>query len=265
MAPYRLIDTCCNLSHPSFANRERRIIERAQAVGVDTLITPASSLADAVQIVGLAEQHPEVHVAVGVHPHCAKTWQTNTYNALKQLAEHDKVVAIGETGLDYHRNYSSKQQQRLAFEQQIQLAIETNKPLLMHQRSAHQDFVRLLKPYRQQIKGGVVHCFTDQQPALTDYLDLDLHIGLTGWFCDERRGQHLRTLIKAIPLKRLMLETDAPYLRPRHIAKAQKGEPHNEPALLTYIATDMAACLGLPVATLAAATTQTSRYFYRLA
>lgn len=258
------IDTCCNLSHPDFHQRERHIIERALAAGVVNIIAPASCVADSYKTIALADEHQEVYATAGVHPHLARRWDEHSYTALKNLVQHKKLVAIGETGLDYCRNYSPAEQQIIAFEQQIQLAIDSKLPLLMHQRDAHDDFIRLLRARRTQLQAAVVHCFTGQRRELFDYLDLDLHIGITGWFCDERRGSHLHVLIKDIPKDKLMLETDAPYLRPRHLKKARRGEVSNEPALLPHIAEEVATCLQLPLEQLAQETTATAQNFYGL-
>ena len=155
----RLIDTCCNLSHSDFQKRERYIIERSLAAGVSTMIVPSSSVQEAKELVALAARHPEVYAAVGVHPHCAQEWGHDSYDTLAHLAQCDKVVAIGEAGLDYCRNYSPPDMQRLAFERQIELAVATGLPLLMHQRDAHDDFISLLKPWRSKLRCAVIHCF----------------------------------------------------------------------------------------------------------
>lgn len=260
----RYIDSCCNLTHPDFQQREQHVIQRGLAAGVINLIVPASSVEDGKKAVALADQYQQVYATVGVHPHLAKEWDENSYATLKNMAQHEKVVAIGETGLDYCRNYSPAEQQRFVFEQQINLAAECGLPLLMHQRDAHHDFMKLLKPRRTKIKRAVVHCFTGRRQALLDYLKLDLHLGMTGWFCDERRGKHLRTLIKDVPRNKLMLETDAPYLRPRHLKKPAHGEANNEPALLPHIAEDIAVCLQVTVQQLARETTLTAQKFYGL-
>ena len=260
----QFIDTCCNLSHPDLQSREHHIIRRALAAGVVQLIAPGSSVEDSRQTLALADKHQMVYASVGIHPHTAKEWNKDSYGQLKSLLRHKKPVAIGECGLDYCRNYSPPERQRTVFERQIQLAAESGLPLLMHQRDAHNDFIKLLKPWRAKLKRAVVHCFTGQRRELFDYLDLDLHIGITGWFCDERRGKHLRALVKDIPANRLLLETDAPYLRPRHIKRPLPGEADNEPALLPHIAEDIAGCLRVPLAQLARQTTSTARRFYGL-
>src|SRR6185312_13744644 len=118
--------------------------------------------------------------------------------------------AVGQTGLDYNRNYSPRDVQLAVFERQLAIAAELGKPLFLHQRDAHADFVALLRRWRDKVPAAVVHCFTDSREALADYLALDCHVGITGWICDERRGSHLRELVREIPADRLMIETDAP-------------------------------------------------------
>jgi TatD DNase family protein len=146
-------------------------------------------------------------------------------------------VAIGETGLDYFRDISPREAQIFSFEQHIKLAIETQAPLFLHQRDAHKDFYPIIKQHRDQISNLVVHCFTDTKEALFDYLDLDCHIGITGWVCDERRGLHLRELVKNIPQHRLMIETDSPYLIPRDLKlKTRRNEPKYLPHIAQVIA-----------------------------
>ena len=134
----------------------------------------------------------------------------------RALLREPDVRAAGETGLDYHRDYSPREAQRFAFERQLALGIEAGKPLFPHQRDTHEEVVAIVRAVRDRIGRAVVHCFTGDRRELHDYLDLDLHIGITGWICDERRGLHLRELVRDIPAGRLMIETDAPYLLPRN-------------------------------------------------
>ena len=165
----------------------------------------------------------------------ARNWQAGTRKQLRELADSDRVKAIGEAGLDYNRNYSSHEQQIPAFKQQIELAVELQKPLFLHERDAHIDFLKILTDYKNDLGPTVVHCFTGDQQALENYLRMDLYIGITGWICDERRGAHLHELVGIIPRDRLLIETDAPYLFPRTIRPRPK-KLRNEPAHLPHIA-----------------------------
>lgn len=256
------IDSCFNATHKAFAKNLDKTIAEADAVGVKRMIVPGSSLNDSRAATALAVVFPDhLRAAVGVHPHLAEEWNEAAPVQLKELTTHPMAIAIGETGLDYYRNHSRPERQRLAFEQQIELAIQTGLPIFMHQRNAHEDFLALLVPHKDRLSRGLLHCFTGDKKELFDYLDLDLHIGITGWICDERRGLHLKHIIQHVPLNRLMLETDAPYLLPRTLKSKPSGR-RNEPAFLIHIAGEIAACLKLDLAELAAQTTaNTVRFF----
>jgi TatD DNase family protein len=173
------------------------------------------------------------------------------------------VVAIGECGLDYNRNFSPPDVQRRWFESQVQLACELDMPLFLHERDATSDQVEILKHYRNDFPAAVIHCFTGDADALRAYLDLDLHIGITGWICDERRGHHLHELVKDITLNRLMIETDAPYLMPRTIKPRPKTR-RNEPMNLPHVLATIAKCLGKTESEIAAATSATATVFFGL-
>ena len=259
-----LVDIGANLTHESFRHDLEAVLERAAAAGVVQMIVTGASAQGAQDALALATRHPGVLFATaGVHPHHAADYTGDTDTLLRELARAVQVVAVGETGLDYHRDYSPRAAQLFAFERQLEIALDTGKPLFLHQRDAHDDLFAMLKPIRDKLADVVVHCFTDERRALFDYLDLDLHVGITGWICDERRGTHLRELVKEIPATRLMLETDAPYLLPRTLKPAP---PHrrNEPAFLPHIAEEVARDRGETVAITAANTTATSRAFFGL-
>ena len=157
-----------------------------------------------------------------------------TIKLLKNLLTHVNVKAVGECGLDYYRNYSSKKSQKIAFEGQIKLAIESKKPIFLHQRDAHNDFLKILSPFANKLNGGVAHCFTGDKDILKEYLDLGLHVGITGWICDDRRNADLQEAICKIPLDRLLIETDSPYLLPRTI-KPKPSSRRNVPSNLHRI------------------------------
>lgn len=260
----QLVDICANLTHKSFHHDRGEVLRKARQAGLTAMIVPGSSIPDSNEALALAARHPGMlHAAVGVHPHHARGWNRDSRRLLRDLAMHEKAVAIGEAGLDYNRDLSPRADQRLAFERQIQLAAETGLPLLMHQRDAHDDFMALLKPHRDSITRGVVHCFTGDQRMLEDYLALDLHIGITGWICDERRGRHLCGLIPAIPPDRLLLETDAPYLVPRSLRPAPKAR-RNEPCFLAHIAHRIAECAGTDAAAIGGLGSANAKRFFGL-
>ena len=259
-----LIDIGCNLTHDSFDLDRRAVIEAAREAGVVQMIITGASAEGSQKALELASEWPQqLFATAGVHPHRASQYDKETDNLLRKLAEEASVVAIGETGLDYFRDFSPRNEQRSSFEHQIQIAIETGLPFFLHQRDAHEDFVAILGQYRDQLSEVVVHCFTGSQTELHEYLDMDCHIGITGWICDERRGTHMKAFMKDIPSDRLMIETDAPYLKPRNLRPKIKSH-RNEPRLLPWILGTLAACRDEHPETLAIATTHNARKFFRL-
>lgn len=229
------IDIGANLTHESFDGDRDAVIARARAAGVAQILVTGASLAGSEAAVQLARAHPNVlYATAGVHPHYASQLQAQDLPALRALQSHPEVVAIGECGLDYHRNFSPREAQLRAFEWQLQIAAECGKPVFLHQRDAHPDFMAVLRNHRPALGAAVAHCFTGTAGELEDYLALGLSIGITGWFSDERRGAHLAALVARIPERRLLLETDAPYLLPRDLRPRPKSR-RNEPMYLPHI------------------------------
>ena len=218
-----LIDIGVNLTSTSFDNDRDDVVQRALDAGVKAMILTGTSMEESKQALIYAKTYPFCFSTAGVHPHDAKDFLESDYLDLKLLAGEKKVVAIGETGLDFNRDFSPRDVQESVFERQIELSIETEMPLFCHERDASTRFAEMVKAYRDDIKELVIHCFTADKKALYSYLDLDLHIGITGWVCDERRGTHLHPLLSDIPSNRLMIETDAPYLLPRTLGKKPKN------------------------------------------
>lgn len=256
-----LVDIGANLTHDSFDADRAEVIARARAAGVGRLVVTGSDTAHSRKAVELCTEYPGLYATAGVHPHHAKDCNTSTPAELHGLLGYSSVVAVGECGLDYFRNFSPPDVQRSVFEMQLQLAEQCGKPVFLHQRDAHDDFIRILGQHRPRLSRAVVHCFTGDAAELKDYLTLDCHIGITGWICDERRGLHLRECVGLIPADRIMLETDAPYLIPRDL----KPRPHrNEPMYLSHIAAVVAACLHKPVSQLIDETTRNAEAFFAL-
>jgi TatD DNase family protein len=259
-----LIDIGANLTHESFRQDFDEVLDRATAHGVGRMIITGASREGSEHALTLARASGgRLFATAGVHPHHAVEYDDATDALLRQLAQAPEVKAVGETGLDYHRNYSPRDVQRTVFERQLCIAAEFGMPLFLHQRDAHDDFVALLRRYRDRVPAAVVHCFTDTGEALDDYLALDCHIGITGWICDERRGAHLRELVKRIPADRLMLETDAPYLLPRTL-KPMPKDRRNEPMYLAHIRDEVARDRGETADALTASTTRTAEAFFGL-
>jgi TatD DNase family protein len=259
-----LIDIGTNLGHESFAHDLDAVLERARLAGVARMIVTGASREGSPRALELAQAHPGVlHATAGVHPHHATEYTDEADAAMRALHRHAEVVAVGECGLDYFRDLSPRPAQRRAFERQLQIAVDTGKPLFLHQRDAHADFVAMMKNFEGRLGPAVVHCFTGTREELFECLDHDWHIGITGWLCDERRGLHLRELVKHIPANRLMIETDAPYLLPRTV-KPAPAHRRNEPMYLAHIVEELARDRGENVEVTAAATVTTSREFFRL-
>ncbi len=264
MKNINLIDIGCNLTHDSFDADRSAVIEAALAHGVGHMVVTGATEKGSIEASKLASQWPEVLTATaGVHPHHAADFTHDTETVLAELHREPHVVAVGECGLDYFRDFSPRPAQHKAFERQLELAVACQKPVFLHQRDAHDDFMAILKDYRPSLSQAVVHCFTDTREAMLDYLALDCHIGITGWICDERRGHHLKDFVSEIPADRLMIETDAPYLKPRDLRPKVKSH-RNEPQWLPWIAQTVATCRGVSLDQLATETTATAKAFFNL-
>ncbi|MDE1923647.1 MAG: TatD family hydrolase [Gammaproteobacteria bacterium] len=259
---FALIDIGSNLTHESFASDLDAVIARASAAGVVQQVVTGADLAGSRRAALLAALHPRtLFGTAGVHPHHAAGFAACRTEDFLELLARPEVVAVGECGLDYHRDLSPRTAQRTAFVAQLELAVLTRKPVFLHQRDAHEDFSAILADYAPRLAGGVAHCFTGGPPELERYLALGLAIGVTGWVCDERRGAALREAVPLIPADRLMLETDAPYLLPRDLA-AKPASRRNEPAMLVHIARVVAAMRAQSPEELAAATTRNARRLF---
>ena len=261
---HSLIDIGANLSHTSFANDLEAVLARAQAQGVRQIIVTGASNEGSVAAMQLAQAHPGLlYATAGVHPHHASEYDAFTEELLADLLSNEVVKAGGECGLDYNRNFSPADAQQFAFERQLILAIQAKKPVFLHQRDAHQDFLAILKVHRAQLCNAVVHCFTNTRQALNDYLALDCYIGITGWICDERRGAHLVEAVRDIPDDRLMLETDAPYLLPRSIKPTPKDR-RNAPEFLPVVLAAVAQARGQESSHVARISSENARRFFAL-
>jgi TatD DNase family protein len=260
----KLIDIGANLTHDSFDPDRDEVLQRAHDAGVVQLVITGASREHSPKALALARQHPgRLFATAGVHPHHASEYTAECDAEMRALLMHPEVVAVGECGLDYFRDFSPRPAQRRAFEMQLQTAADTGKPLFLHQRDAHADFMALMRNFDGKLGPSVVHCFTGSREELFDCLDQDWHIGITGWLCDERRGQHLRELVKHIPANRLMIETDAPYLLPRTVTP-RPSHRRNEPMYLAHIVEELARDRGEEVTVTAANATATARAFFGL-
>ena len=259
----QLVDIGANLTHPAFHADLDGVLDRARRAGVPQLVATGTSVQESTAALALAKSREGVYCTAGVHPHHARECDATTIPALRVLARQPKVVAIGECGLDFNRNYSPHPDQEKWFAAQVELACELGKPLFLHSRDAKEKFIHVLKQFKD-VSRAVAHCFTGEQAELRAYLDLGLYIGITGWICDERRGRHLLELVKDIPADRLMLETDSPYLTPRDLHPQPKAR-RNEPAHLPHILRAVARALGKPPERVAEETARNARAFFGLA
>jgi TatD DNase family protein len=263
----QLIDIGVNLTNPSFADQRQAVLDRAYAAGVCQLLVTGTSVEGSEQALHLCEELDEggqrLFSTAGIHPHSASDWNGDSEQQLRALLRQDRVRAVGECGLDFNRDFSPRPQQEKVFEAHLALAVELQMPMFLHERDANQRFLDILREYRDRLPAAVVHCFTGEQRALYSYLDLDLHIGITGWICDERRGGHLHPLVRDIPRGRLMLESDAPYLLPRTLRPKPKNG-RNEPAYLPEVLREVALHRDETVEDLALHSTLTARQFFSL-
>lgn len=258
-----LVDIGLNLSSDRFDRDRDAVIARALEAGVGRFVLTGTSVAESEAVVRLAHaQAPHCLATVGVHPHAAAQLDEAGMERLRTLLREPGVVAVGETGLDFNRMFSPPEAQERAFLWQIGLAGETGLPLFLHERDASERQLAILRATRDSWCGGVLHCFTGSREALFAYLDLGLHIGITGWVCDERRGQVLAALVKEIPADRLLLETDAPWLLPRDLPLKPKDR-RNEPAFLPHIAAVVARLRGEDVEELVASTSENAKRLFR--
>ena len=231
------IDIGVNLTDDSFRADLSDVLKRAVKVGVGEMIVTGTDVERSRAAIELCQKYPHhLYATAGVHPHHADEYTSDTGRQLAELSYKECVLALGECGLDYNRNFSTQENQRAAFDAQLKLAVEIKKPVFLHQRDAHDDFVAMLGNVRSELSNAVAHCFTGTAAEVNDYLELDMYIGITGWICDERRGQDLQQAIKDIPLDRIMLETDSPYLLPRDLAEKPVKSRRNEPCYLPHIA-----------------------------
>ena len=259
-----LTDIGLNLTHNSFDTDRDEVIARAEAAGVDRFIITGTTVTHSARALELAQSQPgKFFATAGIHPHHAKDFDQHSSAALGTLLKNPEVVAVGECGLDFFRDFSPRDAQEKTFAAHLELAVETGLPVFLHQRDAHDRFVNMLGPVREQLTGGVAHCFTGNLDELRPLLDLDLYIGITGWLCDERRGASLLAAVTEIPLNRLLIETDAPYLLPRDLPEKPRTR-RNEPSFLPHILSRVAAARNESVERVAEATRQNTERLFRL-
>ena len=257
-----LIDIGANLTDASFSQDIESVINRAQKNNISHIIVTGTSVHETRLALDLGSQYPNyLSATAGIHPHAVDATSASWFEDLTLLARDSKVVALGEMGLDYYRNYTSRYKQQEVFDKQLELAKEIELPVFIHDRDSGNDVLDSLRKHRP--KSCVVHCFTGSEKLLDAYLAEGYYIGITGWVCDERRGKELSLLIQRIPLSRLMIETDSPYLIPRTIEPRPKNR-RNEPAYLQYIAQKVAQCYDVSVEEVTRRTSDNAMRFFSL-
>lgn len=255
-------DIGVNLASKQFANDWQHVAHAAKVNGVDTLIITGTRIAESRQALSMADVLQQ-YATVGVHPHHAAGWNEERTQEVTALASHGRAVAIGECGLDFDRNYAKPEEQEIAFSAQLQIAAALNKPVFLHCRDAHDRFLEILAPWLPALPGAVLHCFTGTKTELEACLSAGLFIGITGWVCDERRGNELREIVPRIPLTRILLETDAPYLLPRDLNPRPLSR-RNEPRYLPHIGQTVASLMGVTATHLAQASSENAKYLFWL-
>jgi TatD DNase family protein len=259
-----LIDIGANLTHDSFDRDRDAVIARAAEAGVRRMIVTGASQEGSQQAAVIAANNPGVLFATaGVHPHHAADYNESTDALIRELSQLEHVVAVGECGLDYFRNFSPVEAQQIAFAAQLEIAAATAKPVFLHQRDAHDDFIAILREHGAGISGGVAHCFTAGPQEMYEYIEMGFYIGITGWICDERRGHSLREAVRELRLDRVLLETDAPYLVPRDLPGKMYGR-RNEPEVLPHILKTLAEYMECDETELAAAATRNTEQLFGL-
>ena len=260
-----LIDIGVNLTGSSFKKDLPEVIQRAEDAGVRQMVVTGTNIEHSRTAVELDDEYSGVlYSTAGVHPHHAKDCNDQTLITLSELAQHPSVVAIGECGLDFNRNFSPAQDQLKWFEAQLELAADHQLPVFLHQRDAHDDFLKIMQYWRPKLVGAVAHCFTGSTDEALAYIDLDMYIGVTGWICDERRGGSLQQAVQHIPANRIMLETDAPYLLPRDL-EPKPRDKRNEPMYLPHVCQAVARYREESLDHLAQVTTENAQRFFKLA
>jgi TatD DNase family protein len=253
-----LIDSHAHIQGKEYAGEMEAVIARAREAGVEKIIAVggAGDMSSNTEAIALAKTFPDIYATVGMHPHDAKDVGADELKKLKELVAYPKVVAVGETGLDYFYDHSPREVQRRVFGQFIQLARETDLPVVVHERDAAQDVADLLRTEGAGKLRGVIHCFTGNYEAACAYLDLGFYISFTG-IITFKNADPLREVVRKVPLERIFVETDSPYLTP----VPHRGK-RNEPAYVRYVAETVARVKGLSLEDVAHVTTQYVRQLF---
>lgn len=254
-----LTDTHCHLNHPDFVGDLPEVLRRAEEAGVEQIICVGYDLETSALAVRLAREVRPIRAAVGIHPHDAAGFTPQAEVHLRELAsDRDRVVAVGETGLDYYRNLSPREAQQEAYRRHIELARELELPLIVHSRDAQDDVLAILREHGLPARGAVMHCLPADSDFARRAVELGCHVGIAGPITFRSAGS-LREIAGELPMERILLETDAPYLAP-HPHRGQR----NEPSYLPLVAAGLAEARGVAPSEIAAATTSNARKLFGL-
>lgn len=253
-----LIDTHCHLDFDRFNEDREAVVERAAAAGVERIIIPALDLDNCPAVLALTDQFNQLSAAVGVHPNSTADWQDNWIDLIRSFAQHQKVLAIGEIGLDYYWDRSPKPVQHRALSMQLALAAELDLPVIIHNRESDEDVLCLLaeSPLNGRSNPGVLHSFSTGWKTAEKALEMGYYLGFTGPVT-YKKADGLREVVARVPLDRVLVETDAPFLAPQ-----QRRGQRNEPAYVAYVAEKIAEVRGMSTAEIARQTTENARRLF---
>jgi TatD DNase family protein len=255
-----LIDSHAHIQGKEYAGEAEAVIERARAAGVEKIIAVggAGDMSSNTEAVALADSFPNIYATVGMHPHDAKDVGADELRALRELTSHAKVIAVGETGLDYYYNHSPHEVQRRVFTQFIHMARETGLPIVVHERDAAQEVAELLRSEGRRELHGVIHCFTGNYEAACDYLDLGFYLSFTG-IITFKNAEPLRQVVRQVPLEKMFVETDSPFLTP----VPHRGK-RNEPAYVRLVAETVASVKNISFEDVARVTTENVQNLFKI-
>lgn len=253
-----LFDSHAHIDFPRYNKDRKKVIERARAEGVKYILNCGADLESSQRAVKLADEFEGIYAAVGIHPHEASLYSIEIAKKLQKLAENKMVVAFGEIGLDYHYDNSPRDEQRQAFRAQLRLAESLNLPVIIHSREAEEDTINILREEWDPENGGVVHCYSSSAEMAKDLLDLKFHIGFTG-LITFKNLEWLRRIVSNTPIKRILVETDSPYMSPEPF----RGR-RNEPARVKEVARRVAECHNLTIEKTAEITTQNGLKLFKI-
>lgn len=261
-----MIDIGINLTNKQFNDDIDPIIQKALKAGVSQMLLTGTSIRNSETSSKIAQEYPGLlYSTAGIHPHDAKSFDNRSIAKLKSLLQKSHVVSVGECGLDFDRDFSPRPMQEICYKEQLELSIEIQKPLFLHERAAHQRFMAITNEYLTKLPKAVVHCFTGSLAEARVYLDKGFYLGFTGAVSDTLRFAQLKEVIQFTPLDRMMIETDAPFMLPKNVPKDELTKYHerrNEPAFLPYVAKTIAAFKGIDQDLVAESCTKVTKEFF---